>query len=520
MTASLRALRALVLLAGFYVMGIALLAVVLGLDWALLVGPLATGYFPLGLFFFSTMLIIPIVRGMLAFLLAGRRGEGKTGYVVPPDDQPELWAEIGEAARLAGTYPPDRLVLLGDVNAGVSERARLLGLLSGRRTMYVGVPLLAGLTVPRLRSVLAHEFGHYSNQDTRLAGITMRGREAVAHTIEAFRDGGSRAHVVIGNLYVRYANFFLRVTQSVGRRQEFAADATAARSTGRDTTAGALQEVSLLSAAYDYYMDEYALIGRDASVLPLAGQVFGGFPLMLAARGPEGLAALSAGRRPEKPSPYDSHPTTAERVAAIKALPDDGLHDDPAAPAGLSLLRDPDAVLAAVEASTLVDSLVAMPRLDWPELITATAVAEARGAAEPFQKAVSRAVRTQAADGTGAEGGLPGLDGVLDAIDAGLLWMAVADRIPKPAAASRLTGASARNFIRPVVRDGLTGLVHLGLLAEGRARGAMSWATPAHLALPAAYEQGLAPAVEAAIADTPDTSALRALLSGEPVAAR
>ncbi|WP_327289777.1 M48 family metallopeptidase [Streptomyces sp. NBC_01198] len=514
MTASLRALRALFLLAGFYLMGIGLLAAVLGIDWLVIAGAGASGYYPLGLIVFSAVLISPILRGMFLFLTAGLHTGDGPGLAVTADAQPELWAEVEEAARAAGTAAPDQLVLAGEVNAAVSERTRLLGMLRGRRTMYLGLPLLAGLTVPQLRAVLAHEFGHFSNRDTRLAGMTMRGRAAVAHTIEGFRDGRTGAHAAIGNLYVRYANFFLRTSESVGRRQELAADAAAARTAGRDTTAAALGRVELLDIAYGYYVEQYALLGAGAGALPPAGQVYGGFPLLLAARGPEGVAALSEGRRPtRKPTVYDSHPPTAERVALVEALPDDGRTDDPAAPAALTLVRDTGEVHAAVEAATLAAEVNARPRLDWPDLLMATARAEADTAAEQFQKAVSRAARSAAGGAAAGEQELPGLEAVLDAIDAGLLWMAVADRMPKPAAASRLTGESARNFIRPAISDGLTSLVELRLIADGYTRPAMSWAVQPRLGLPAEYESRLAPAVAAAVAEVPDTAPLRALLA-------
>jgi Zn-dependent protease with chaperone function len=75
------------------------------------------------------------------------------------------------------------------------------------------------------------------------------GRAAVLHTVEAFRSGGSRAHVFVGNLYVRYARFFMKVSQSVARRQELAADRAAVRLAGRNTTAAALRQIPLLDAA-------------------------------------------------------------------------------------------------------------------------------------------------------------------------------------------------------------------------------------------------------------------------------
>ncbi|MCL2553512.1 MAG: M48 family metallopeptidase, partial [Actinomycetia bacterium] len=373
MNASLRAARALLLLAGFYLMGLVLLGLVLTLDAFVVVGVLhGHALFALvKLLLVSLALTVPVLDGML--VMWRRRGDdGPDGHEVTAEAQPELWAEVGEAARLAGTRAPDRLVLIGDVNAAVAERTRLLGLLPGRRSLYLGVPLLTGLTVPRLRAVLAHEFGHYGHQDTRLAGITMRGRVAMTHTIDSFRAGaadGSRSHAFLGNLYVRYARLYLRVSQSVARRQELAADRAAALAVGRRTTAGALREVPLLSTAFGFYVTRYATAGRKVSLLPPAGEFYGGFRHLLAdpERGEE-LAAMRADLPEEEQSPYDSHPPMAERVRLIEELPDDGRPDDPSAPAALSLLRDRAAVLAAVESATLVAEVAGFRRVEWADL--------------------------------------------------------------------------------------------------------------------------------------------------------
>lgn len=191
MTFRLRALRALVLLAGFFQIGVVLLAAMALLDW-LLVTRLSTAkaaWFEGAVLTVTILLASAILRGMFTFLRAGRLGPVPHGVAVKPDDQPELWDQVRAAAEATGERPPDELYLVAEVNAGVAEQSRLLGLLPGRRRMLLGLPLLAGLTVPRLRAVLAHEFGHYGNLDTRLGGVIMRGREAVLHTVEMFSGG-------------------------------------------------------------------------------------------------------------------------------------------------------------------------------------------------------------------------------------------------------------------------------------------------------------------------------------------
>jgi hypothetical protein len=336
------------------------------------------------------------------------------------------------------------------------------------------------------------------------------------NSIEEFRRGaadGGRGFALVGNLYVRYARLYMRASQSVARRQELAADRAAALSVGRDATANALREVPVLHTAFGLYVEQYATIGVPFSLLPPTGEFYGGFRRLLAE--PERAAEL-AGMRAELPeeerTPYDSHPPLADRVRLIEALPDDGRTDDPSAPPAFTLLRDQAAVLAGVEAATLTGESAAMRRLDWDELVQSAGWSAATKAAEPLRKAVF-AVRP------GAGGNLPTIDETLDVVDEGLLWTAVADRFPAPAA--RSTGRPAHDVLAPAVRDGLTALVHLSLAHAGHAHWRLSWSTaPAHFTLPASWPEGaLDRALDAAVAGIPETAPLRALLAEADTAA-
>lgn len=530
MTLRLRAARALVLLAGFYLMGAVLLAAMALLDWLLVTRLFTAGaaWFEGTVLTVTVLLAVAILRGMYAFLRAGRLGPVPHGVAITQQEQPELWEQVRAAAEVTGERPPDELYLVAEVNAGVAEQSRLLGLLPGRRRMLLGLPLLAGMTVPRLRAVLAHEFGHYGHLGTRLGGVTMRGREAVLHTVEVFREGSTALHHAIGALYIGYARMFLRTSQSVARHQELAADQIAARHAGREATAAALRALPVLDAAYTHYLETYASMGAPFGVLPPVGEFHGGFRRLLAARTGERLTALCAGQRPPRPHPYDSHPPTDERIALIEELAADGRTDGSAdEPAALTLLRDPDRVFAALEARTLTHEATRLPRMSWDDLVMARAVADAEGWSRPLRLAVARALRSAAhiSDGsaparrdapgteTGGDAELPGLEDVLDAFDRGLLWTEITDRIPKPAQAARLTGTSARNFIRPRVFDGLAGMIHLRLAATGQAAPDIAWSGQPGLTLPEAWERDMDDALDAAVADTPDTAPLRALLA-------
>ncbi|WP_128982068.1 M48 family metallopeptidase [Streptomyces roseicoloratus] len=528
MGATLRAVRAFVLLSGFYLLGLLLLAVLGGIDWA--AWAWAPGAVRIKIFFVSVVLAIPVVQGL--FMLRTPRDDEPGGLPVTEADEPRLWATVRELAERIGTRAPDEIRLTADVNAAVGEDARLLGLIGGRRRMYIGLPLMSGLDEAGLRAVLAHELGHYSNADTRLTALTARGRVQVARMIETFHAkadakvarerarqeqkagkrlakgrtakevdtaGAGITYRTMAKIYTAYGNLYLRATLSGARRQELAADLAAARIAGRDATARALRAIPALDAAHDFYLSSYAGLGTEFGLLPARGEVFGGVRHLLAARAEE-LAGLREDLPDEPASPYESHPPMAERVARVEALPDDGRSAEGTGPA-LALLSAPDTALAAVEDVSLSPEARRMRRLAWPELVH-----------ESMSARVARGTEELRAAAGGAA--LPAL---LDAIDAGRAWE-IAGRLPRSEEASAATGRVAREFARPGLRRGLSAMVTEELLRSGHARWQFSWTGPATLDLPDGTPEQLTAALDAATADLPDTAPLRVLLA--PLAAR
>ncbi|CAM5476508.1 Zn-dependent protease [Streptomyces badius] len=81
-------------------------------------------------------------------------------------------------------------------------------------------------------------------------------------------------------------------------------------------------------------------------------------------------------------------------------------------------------------------------------------------------------------------------------------------------AAAAATGRAAREFARPQLRAGLSQLVSAEYLRQGRARWQLSWTESAALELPYGHaDESSQAALEAAVADRPDTGPLRALLA-------
>ncbi|ULR53061.1 M48 family metalloprotease [Streptomyces deccanensis] len=531
MGATLRALRALVLLAGFYLLGVILLAALAGADYLLYLH--APSGVAAKLYVVSVLLAIPLVRGL--FMLRTPKGEELPGLPVTDADEPELWRTVRELADQVGTRAPSRIVLTADVNAAVAEDARLLGLLPGPRRLYLGVPLLQGLTEAQLRAVLAHELGHYSNSDTRLAALTVRGRAQVLRTVRHFEEradktaGHERArqekknakaaakgkktreidtghagltYRAMAKIYIGYAKLYMRATLAGSRRQEYAADLASVRVAGRDATASALREIPALDAAFGFYMNSYATLGAEARLMPPRGEFFGGYGRMLSARQLE-LVGLRTDLPTEPASPYDSHPPIADRVERIEALPADGRADEGRGTA-LGLLADPDRTLAALEDAVLTEDVLRFRRTgDWQELLDGSMVANFASLDTPLHRALAMYTKDH-----------PTLAALLKVIDDGQLWQ-LARRLPLSDQAAEAQGRAFREFVRPALADALQGMVLAELSAHSRLSWEFSWSEPAAARLapaPDGTETDLGAAIDAAVADHPDTRPLRTLL--------
>ncbi|MFJ9522663.1 M48 family metalloprotease [Kitasatospora sp. NPDC101801] len=525
-----RAALAVAMLVGFYLLAAGLVLGVLGADVALVV---ETGRLnpAIGkLILLSLAVAYPVLRVVFLTRRPRERGEAY-GLPVTREQQPELWARVDRIAERTGVRGPAEIRLIPEVNAGVREDTKLLGLIPGKRHLVIGAPLLIGLTEAELDSVLAHEFGHYSNRDVRLAGVTVAGRSAILHTIHGLHaraDGhqaqqqaelrakaakrlakgkkvteekaGGGVDRALAKLFTQYAKLYFRVSESVSRRQEYAADRSAAAIAGRDATAAALRRLPLLDAAESFYLHRYATIGWSAGLLPMPGQVYGGLAELLAdPKRRQELAELALEPAEEEADPYDSHPPIAQRVAAIEALPDDGRAAEGSGPA-LVLLHEAERTLAALESVCLVPEAATKRRVAWPELVQTVCLTDCREDCQPILTALTSA-------------GLPGtVEALLDAIDAGRTWE-LAGRLPRDEQAVAPTGLAAREAARPVFRSTLGRLTVLALAESGRAHWEFSWSTAAVLHLPDSWDETFSAALDAAVADVPDTAPLRTLLT-------
>jgi Zn-dependent protease with chaperone function len=446
MITAVRAAVSVLLLAGFYVVALLQLAAACALVvWLFTI---TNGLVAVKV---AIPLFAAIVGGAGVAIWRAMRAkpEPPDGLPVLPDQAPALWAMVHELAREARTRPPGEIRLVPDVNAGVVEHARLLGLVGGRRFLFIGLPLIQVFTVDQLRSVLAHELGHYSGHHTRLSAVAYRGRLAIAGTVSRIGP-----YNVSGWIFKAYARLYLLVDNAVTRRQEYEADQASVRVAGRAVATSALRELPVLDAALGFYLTHYVRPGWEVGYAP--DDLFGGFAHLVAARQDE-LAKLRNQEPEREGSRWDTHPPLADRIAAIAAAPEGQVRHDTRPATALI----PHVGLAGRALQETMVDIGGRTVLPWERFTDAMLTAQSQRSADRIFRTIARQIQAEQLH----------LGTVFDLVAAGRVGEIAEPFFPN----------ATRREAGPLFADVVEVLLELAVRRSGAAVWRHSWSGPAEL---------------------------------------
>jgi len=336
MSLTTRALIAILLMIGFYLLA---LAVAGGLLWIVYAEFTYFDHINVRL----TMACV-IGAGVILWSIIPRRDNFEPpGPRVDPSWHPRLFAELEGIARATGQEMPRDVFLMPDVNAWVAQRGGVMGF-GSHRVMALGMPLMALLTVPEFRAVIAHEFGHYHGGDTRLGPWIYKTRSAIGRTL---RELGRRNSWLVA-IFRWYGDMFLKITLAISRAQEYAADQIAAKLGGGAALISGLKQIHRGALAWNAYLQMEVMPVVSAGYSPPLGSGFSRFVASPTIKS-QVESALEKELADGKADPFDSHPSLPERIAALQALPSSGEQDQRLA---IELLDDPDSADTSVIIST------------------------------------------------------------------------------------------------------------------------------------------------------------------------
>ena len=294
------------------------IAVVLLLAGGILLGFLMLGHIPIKLILIVAVVALVSVWSMLKSLVIRRQPDEDPGRVLTEREAPALLAELREVAQKVGTRAVDSVYLTVGTDMAVIERGSMSERLRdrGKRSLILGLGLLPGFTRSQFRSVLAHEYGHFSNRDTAGGNTSMVVQASLMRSIIGIARGGGAAWYNPAWLFLRgFYLLFLRVTLGASRLQEVMADHFAALAYGAAAFRDGLTHVVRRTLEFSKSVD--VLVAQAQQQRRALVSVYAA---------PEGglqIAELDAAfqeRMNDKGSPYDSHPPPAQRLAWVSRM--------------------------------------------------------------------------------------------------------------------------------------------------------------------------------------------------------
>jgi Zn-dependent protease with chaperone function len=269
----------------------------------------------IGLIAFGSLLTA-VLRGMWVKL------KPPTGQEITRADAPKLFALLDELRAGLNCAPFHKVLMMGDINAGVIQIPRL-GIFGWHQNyLLIGLPLMQSLSPEEFKAVLAHEFAHSSRGHGRFGNWLYR----VRRTWEQIFDQMARRRTRWGAVLLKFINWFWPLFNGhvfvLARANEYEADACSVRFAGADATASALTRVKTDGAltAEKFWPEVHGLVKQldsppDNVMLRLAKAYNAGAAPDEAARWMRHAFQIETNN-------LDTHPCLKDRLKAIGRLPE------------------------------------------------------------------------------------------------------------------------------------------------------------------------------------------------------
>jgi peptidase M48-like protein len=257
-----------------------------------------------------------------------KRRDDEPGTRLDLARHPKLGTLLGEVAAAVGTGSVDVVYLTPGTDIAVMERGGMLRQLTRRsaRCLILGVGVLDGMRVGPFKAILAHEFGHLSNQDTAGGGFALAVRRSLITMAHHLAASGAAAWYNPAWLFLNgFYRLFLRISQGASRLQEVLADRWAGSIYGAEAFEQGLRHVIERSVRFDAYLG--ATLKEVVETKAALANLYQHRPATPPAVADIDAAVEVALNRP--PSPYDSHPSPVARFRWVRALPSQGARSSP-----------------------------------------------------------------------------------------------------------------------------------------------------------------------------------------------
>jgi Zn-dependent protease with chaperone function len=334
----------LVVTCAYYYVSLPVLALtVLGLGLALVYACFTVGRIPIKLVVIAAIIVFATLSAIVRSLFV-RGVDVNPGKRLDLAEQPRLRVVLEEVAKRIGTRPVDSVYVTPGTEIAVLERGGLLRQVRGKseRCLILGAAVLEGMKVREFKAILAHEYGHFQNEDTAGGGLALAVRRSLMTMALHLVRGRAASALNPAWWFVRgFHAVFLRISQGASRLQEMLADRWAAFAYGSDAFARGLTHVVGRTTRFEAHVN--TTLGEVVPAKMALANLYAFVPKKAVDAEELDKAIAEAMNRPA--SPYDSHPRPVDRIDWVTKLAAEGApaSDDDAADAW-GLLADREAL--------------------------------------------------------------------------------------------------------------------------------------------------------------------------------
>lgn len=223
-----------------------------------------------GLWAFIVAVGVYLVKPLFLF----PKREHNYGREIRREDSPKLYDLIMETAVAVGVKKPKHIYVNHDVNACVFFNTGFWNIFFPvRKNLAIGLGLFSSTNVEEVKSIIAHEFGHFAQGSMRVGSVLYVANKVI--TDLAYRRDKLDSLMLRWCLEDGIWGFWGKATQSVvikfrnlvdslfrsqqrnymklSRQMEYDADAVACRLVGKETFVSALCKIQQNAKAFDFY---------------------------------------------------------------------------------------------------------------------------------------------------------------------------------------------------------------------------------------------------------------------------
>lgn len=271
------------------------------------------------------VIIVVVGFGMAWVVLKSlfARASGEFGLPLSRTEEPKLYQAVDQVAAEVDTAPVDKIFLSPGSEIGVHQDGRgPFGMFGVKdRVLTLGMGSLQHLSIDEFKSIMAHEYAHFSHGDTFYGRFIHQVTASIHHSLAGMAQTAGQLNYINPFYWflVLYYKAYQMMAAGFSRSREFLADRMAVSLYGRDVFQSALTSVATQGTVAEGRVIEKVIHGLNQNQFCVNA-----YDLYRQGAGDEETTArrskLHEELLVEKGTVFASHPTLTERFQAVASF--------------------------------------------------------------------------------------------------------------------------------------------------------------------------------------------------------